>query len=184
MLSDGKSGVQFSRILFGMAQDNTLGKVVRENDLRQHAIGTLTKGCTLDEDPSLEQLRIASCNIGCLISIFQRDDNNDRPSSSPDDIVMQKNEAKALAVSLAPVISYLISARIENGSDALKDSRLVTSDETEADPEIILLCALATHDDAVPALCENGAIPALIAVAGYGNLPALNALCEVSNFFS
>jgi len=47
-------------------------------------------------------------------------------------------------------------------------------------PEILLLCALASHAEILPQLYKNGGLEALSLVAAEGEVGAIEALCEVS----
>lgn len=181
MLCHHKPSEQFSKIVFDMAKKNLLGKQVAKLNMRKYAIKSLTKGCKFLNEPTSDELRVASFNMGSLVSILQRDTTTNLPSTSSRDIMFEKGEVRQISTSIAAVIPLLISIRVESGPDDFQGAKLETTDGSRSDPEIILLCALASHNEALSSLCDNGAIPALIAVSGCGEISALTGLYEVSS---
>jgi len=174
---------EFANLLFALSEENSLGVAVKQNNLRKYAISCLTGACSIRDKEvngiSVEKLRLASLCMGCIISILAVD--NETNDISLENLRIGEDEGKVIATSTASAISLLVSARLKHGDDELDLPRMKVGVDEYMEPEILLLCTLASCEEAIAPLCINGAVPALCAIVSDGDFSALQALRKASS---
>ena len=182
----------FAAVALSAAGDKgLLGNAVQRLGLRRTAIASLSAACLMEEQDSLEclaedltcaGLSISDFCMRSLVSIVSTNDGTSAMNSGKID--MSSPEASAISSVLGKKLSEMVLSRFVNAAKVDEDSTEtnIQNSITRA-PEVILLCALASFEEALPHICAHGGLEALSLIASEGEISAINALYEV-RFFS
>lgn len=173
-----------AHILSKAGERDILGPIISTLRLRNIAIASLSTACLREEEYSavgIEQNgEISSHTSLCLkalLSVISSDVPSDGTSEPTyQNIEMSSGEAQAICDSLGKKLSQMVLNHLLLNAQRNESSNCA---QTKS-PEIVLLCALASHAEILPQLYQNGGLEALSLVAAEGEVGAIQALCEVS----
>lgn len=175
----------FAAVALSAAGDQgLLGFAVQRLGLRRTAIASLSAACLMEEQDSLEclaedltcsGLSISDFCMRSLVSIVSANDEASVVKSNK--INMSSAEASAISSALGKKLSEMVLSRFVDEAkidEESNDQKTITKS-----PEVILLCALASFEEALPHICAHGGLEALSLIASEGELSAIHALYEV-----
>ena len=160
-----------------------LGPAVKCHGLRSLAIASLSASCLMEdqdtseciaEDLTSDGASISTLCLRGLVDVLSFQSENESMS-----LEMSPSEAKAISSALGKKLSAMALNHFvirESG-----DLYNVEDEKIDKLPEIVLLCSLASFQDSLLQLCNQGCLDALSLVAAEGLRPAISALHEVCN---
>jgi hypothetical protein len=180
----GKVRFVSAAILSSAGEYRLLGVAVNGLGLRSFAVASLSAACLMEDDDAElssghlmdDGLSMSTLCLNGLIDVLSYSKNGDEKK-----VMLSLPEAKALSHGLGKKLSAMVMERFLHKAErehVLGD--MVSSENIQKFPEVILLCALASSRDSLAELCTCGGLEALSLVASEGELLAINALLEVS----
>lgn len=155
----------FAKIICVSATKGILGPSLERFGLRSRAIASLSAACKIDEG------EVPKYCLKSLVTIF---------SSVKGSLQLSHKEARTIAKTLGGIISSMVLERFakrateHNSHDSISNDDLI-----EEEPEVKLLCSLASYKEALSELCHVGGLEAISLVSSDGVPSAILAMHEV-----
>jgi len=162
--SEAQIRLLFAKIICVSATKGILGPAIERFDLRNKAIAALSAACKIGED------EIPQYCLRALVTIF---------SSSKGTLQLSSKEAMKIAKILGGIISSMVLDRFAVRANE-PHINSPTNHSLEEEPEVELLCSLASYKEALSELCNVGGLEAISLVSSDGVPSAILAMHEVA----
>lgn len=170
-------------ILGQLAESGLLAEAVERFDVRSSAIAALAAACLTeqervpDEDEDMTSNRLSSELMGCLVQLCTVKDKGQAETKR---IKLSVAEAEAIARNLGKKLCHMVLSRFLERAK-LQEYEMDEDGSIMDAPDVIMLCAVAQHAEALKILRSIGGLHALSLVAAEGEMTAMVALrkaCE------